>query len=103
MTRHDELAARAESFLATAETGADDPRVAGLCAIAAALLATRPKSVRRFPPALIFEQYLSDTEHDTTPATVAGRAVVASLHAAAVELDELDVDDGGFPIWPAER
>jgi hypothetical protein len=103
MTRHDDLAARAEAFLATAEAGADDPRVAGLCAIAAALLAARPKSVRRFPPALVFEQYLSDTEHATDPATVAARAVAASLHAAAVELDEIDVDDCGFPIWPTER
>jgi hypothetical protein len=103
MTRHDELAARAETYLATAEAGADDPHVAGLCAIAAALLAARPRSVRRFPPALAFEQFLADTEHDTTPDTVAARAVAAALHAAAVELDEIDVDDCGFPIWPTER
>jgi hypothetical protein len=103
MTRHTDLAARAEALLVTAETGADDPHVAALCAVAAALLATRPTTIRHHPPTLDFEQYLTDTEHDTTPATVAGRAVAAALQAAAVELDEVDVDDCGFPIWPTER
>lgn len=103
MTRHADLAARAEALLTSAETGADDPHVAALCAAAAALLATRPRSVRQHPPRLDFTQYLADTEPDTSPAVVAARALVGSLHAATVELDEVDVDDCGFPIWPTER
>lgn len=101
MTRHTELTARAEALLRTAETGADDPHVAALCAVAAALLATRPASLRRAPVPLDLDQYLADTEHDTSPATVAGRAVAAALHSAATELDGLDVDDGGFPTGPS--
>jgi glycerol-3-phosphate O-acyltransferase len=97
MSRHTELATRAEAHLATAETGADDPQVAALCALAAALLATRPACLRRAPIRLDLDQYLADIEHDTSPATVAVRAVVTSMQAAAAELDGLNVDDGGFP------
>jgi len=97
MSRHTELTARAEELLATAEAGADDPHVAALCAVATALLATRPKSLRRSPVPLDLDQYLADTEHDTTPATIAGRAVAAAMQSAATALDDLDVDDCGFP------
>lgn len=95
MSRHTELTARAETHLATAEAGANDPHVAAMCALAAALLATRPPFARRAP--LDLTQYLADTEPDTSPAIAAGRAVAAAFQAAKTELDDIDVDDGGFP------
>lgn len=96
MTRHAELAARAEAHLKTAEASAGDPLVAAQCALAAAILAARPPSLRAIAP-LDVEQFLADTADDTTPATVAARAVATAMAAAAARLDDIDVDDGGFP------
>lgn len=99
MSRHTDLVARAEQHLATAEAGADDPHVAAQCALAAAILAGRPRPLRS---GFDLGQYLTDTEHTTDPAVLAGRAVAAAVHAAAEPLDGLDVDDGGFPAPPAD-
>ena len=97
MSRHAELAARAEAHLATAEAGADDPHVAALCAMTAALLATRPSSLRSTRVTIDLKQYLADTKHDTSPAAAGARAVAAAMQSAQADLDEIDVDDCGFP------
>lgn len=97
MTRHAALAATAQDHLATAQAGADDPHVAALCAMAAALLATRPAALRQRTMPVNLDQYLADTEHDTTPAGLAARAVATALLAGAADLDQLDVDDCGYP------
>lgn len=89
MSRYTELTARAEHHLAVAEAGADDPHVAALCAMATAVLAQRP--------ALRLGDYLTITEGDESPTALAARAVAAAFEAAATELDQLDVDDCGFP------
>lgn len=96
MSRYTDLIARAEAHLKTAEAGADDPHVAAQCALAAAILANRPLVLRsQFP--LDLDQYLADTADDTRPEVLAGRAVAAAVQAASELLDDLDVDDGGFP------
>ncbi|WP_026931240.1 hypothetical protein [Glycomyces tenuis] len=87
MSRYTELTARAETHLKTAEAGADDPRVAALCALATAVLAGRP-TIR-------VELDLDDT--DTSPAGIAARAVASAFEAAAEPVDDLEVDDCGFP------
>jgi len=97
MSRHTELTARAERHLATAEAAADDPHVAAQCALAAAILATRPSWLRSTRITIDLEQYLADTEHDTSPVVVGARAVAAAMQSAAAALDDIDVDDGGFP------
>lgn len=94
MSRYTELVARAEQHLATAETAADDPHVAAQCALAAAILAGRPRPLRS---RIDLEAYLTDTEGDTRPQVAAGRAVAAAVQAAGAELDEIEVDDCGFP------
>lgn len=100
MSRYTELTARAEAHLATAEAAADDPHVAAQCALAAAILAGRPITLRdRATPDL--DQYLTDTETSTDPAIIAARAVAAAFQAAAERLDDIDVDDAGFPTHPA--
>src|SRR5690606_5473201 len=86
-SRYTDLTARAESHLAAAEEGADDPRVAALCALTAAVLASRPA----LRPELDI-----DTD-DTSPEAVAARAVAAAFEAAAEPVDDLEFDDCGFP------
>lgn len=100
MSRYTELTARAEAHLATAEAAADDPHVAAQCALAAAILAGRPTALRTgATPDL--DQYLTDTAASTDPAVIAARAVAAAFVAAAEPLDDIDVDDCGFPTYAA--
>lgn len=95
MSRYTELTARAEAHLETAETAAGDQHVAAQCALAAAILAGRPTALRSAN--FDVDQYLIDTANDTSPAAAGARAVITALAAAAEPLDDLDVDDCGFP------
>lgn len=99
MSRYTDLTTRAEAHLAAAETAADDPHVAAQCALAAAILAARPTALRG-QELLDVEQYLSNTANSADPAIVGSRAVAAALEAATAELDDIDVDDCGFPSYP---
>jgi hypothetical protein len=97
MSHHTDLAARAEAHLAAAEAAAEgDPHAAAQCALAAAILARRPRALRGGVE-LDLEQYLADTAESADPAVLAGRAVAAALQANAADLDDISVDDCGFP------
>jgi len=97
MPRHTALTTRAETHLKTAEAAADDPHVAAQCALAAAILAARPAAIR----GIDLGGYLAATEDDTSPAAAGARAVAAAFQAAAEPLDDIDVDDCGFPAYAA--
>jgi|GEM_PF-3296464 len=100
MTIHTDLVAQTQQHLAAAApAAATDPHVAALCGLAAAILVSRPSVFRSdLPPGVDLERFLADTADDTSPAATAARAVVTAVHAAHIELDDLAVDDCGFPI-----
>jgi len=92
---HTDLVAHAETNLAVAEAGSADPYIAAQIALASAILAARPQALRDHPIDLT-ELTAVD---DGSPAAAATRAILASIAAAQTELDEIQVDDCGFPIY----
>ncbi|CAM3499635.1 hypothetical protein [Stackebrandtia soli] len=97
MTTYAEYFDRAENHLRTAEAAAEtDPTVAALCGLASAILATHPR-VLRDHRTFDAEAYLAATADDTDPRTAATRAVAAAIRAGETELEDIAVDDCGWP------
>lgn len=98
MTTQTEREANARARINAATNAAQDldPSALAMCALAEAILVSRPADLRDRGADLARIIDAETAGRDANPSIQAARALSAALEAAAAELDGLDIGDVGF-------